>query len=1049
MLESNSNTLNSLEVLTFKSNISSLTITSWNIESLHEGKTKTPKTSITDFTDVFSDSNIVCMQETIKPVALSGFRAFNNIRGGCRVNHGGLCILVKNNIINGITHMTDITDSSEVIIIKCCKVYFKIPNDLYIINTYVSPKHSSWIKRTKYDGYAVLDTILLELNKRGSHDIVLSGDFNTRISTDQDFLRSDNLDKFIVMPPEVQADSTHHNGVRNSKDRCTNGYKKDLLDLLLSHQLTVLNGRTLGDVYGELTCYKWNGASTVDYCIVSSRLVDKVEWFSVKSFTPFSDHSPIQAKIKLPTRITATIPNKEDLCSIRCPKRFIMSDDGKRRFLELQNNDSFRSSLNTVLNHDDQNPVTFNKSLTSLIVKTADRCFNSTKPWKQKKKKAGICKPWFDDLCGDSKKQLKTALVNMEKYHSCTFHRNKYYRCKKSYFKLLRKKKRDFFVDLNDKIEAGKVLDWKAFKKLRICSDSTDSNFDDHTVAKFTSFFAKLYSDQSVPIPQGKQDHLKHEALRLSKILTDEHEQLLNNVITIEEVNIAISSLKSGKSSSDDIISNEILKCLTAESRCGLLQLFNKCLSDGAYPWNNSLITPLHKKGDKANPDNYRAIAVGSCIGKLFSAILLERIISFKTRFAPDPPNQMGFTKNAQTIDHILTIKTIVDKYKKKSQKVYCVFVDLRKAFDSVPRSALLYKLAKMGIRGNLFSVIRNMYEKSTCQLRLNNHLSRMIDIGKGTEQGHTLSPELFKSYMQDVTPLLNHGNVPLLGDTLLTHLLWADDLVLMALDLDTAQQLFTTFVNYCKEWGLEVNESKTNMVIFNKKSLKENHEFVFMGNSPIETVESYTYLGLTLHMSGSMSPAVHSLRTKAIRAMYALRRYIDRENLSLKSLLNLFDALIKPILTYGASIWAPLQPVSAALRDTLMDRDVPNKLIDKIGRDPSESVQLKYLKWALGVHKYASNLGCWGESGRLPIINFGIQQALKYLKRLEGLPDNLFVKKALGDQITHNLTWYSSISTIRRNLEDNVDSRNKQPLKVLKTSFKVSGIPSFRSRQN
>ena len=464
-----------------------------------------------------------------------------------------------------------------------------------------------------------------------------------------------------------------------------------------------------------------------------------------------------------------------------------------------------------------------------------------------------------------------------------------------------------------------------------------------------------------------------------------------------------IASLKSGKSSSDDVISNDILKCLSSASRIGLTKLFNVCLASGKYPWNNSLITPLHKKGNKFNPDNYRAIAVGSCIGKAFSAILLNRIIAFKDKFSADPPNQMGFTKNAQTMDHILTLKTVIEKYRKNSQKVYCVFVDLRKAFDSVPRSALLYKLAKMGIRGNVFSVIRNMYDNSTCQLKLNNKLSRKLNICKGTEQGHTLSPELFKSYLQDASPLLNFGNIPAIDDMLLSHLLWADDLVLMALDLDTAQKLFGTFVDYCKSWGLEINQSKTDLVIFNKKTLKGNQEFVYLEETPIKTVAAYTYLGVTLHMSGSMSTAVHSLRSKAIRAVFALRKYIVRDKLSFKSLLNLFDALVKPILLYGSSIWAPLQPVSKTLLKTLTGQGTRDNLltglIEKFAKDPIESVQLRYIKWAFGVHKYASNLGCWGDSGRMPLYDAGIRQAVKYLNRLEQLPTHLLVRKALNDQ--------------------------------------------------
>ena len=71
------------------------------------------------------------------------------------------------------------------------------------------------------------------------------------------------------------------------------------------------------------------------------------------------------------------------------------------------------------------------------------------------------------------------------------------------------------------------------------------------------------------------------------------------------------------------------------------------------------------KKGDKSDPDNYRAIAVSAAIGKLFSIIMLERLKIFRNEECPDPPNQLGFTKGAQTYDHILTMQTIASQYKK------------------------------------------------------------------------------------------------------------------------------------------------------------------------------------------------------------------------------------------------------------------------------------------------------------------------------------------------------------------------------------------------
>ena len=76
-------------------------------------------------------------------------------------------------------------------------------------------------------------------------------------------------------------------------------------------------------------------------------------------------------------------------------------------------------------------------------------------------------------------------------------------------------------------------------------------------------------------------------------------------------------------------------------------------------------MTLIHKKGDRYDANNYRSICVGSNMGKLFSSILLQRLIIFRAKFCKDYPNQLGFCKNAQTNDHLLTLSTIIDKYSK------------------------------------------------------------------------------------------------------------------------------------------------------------------------------------------------------------------------------------------------------------------------------------------------------------------------------------------------------------------------------------------------
>ena len=301
-----------------------------------------------------------------------------------------------------------------------------------------------------------------------------------------------------------------------------------------------------------------------------------------------------------------------------------------------------------------------------------------------------------------------------------------------------------------------------------------------------------------------------------------------------------------GKASSTDMINNKIIKSLDSDNVTFLTNLFNLCLDSGSYPWNVSIISPLHKKGSKENPDNYRAVAVSSVIGKLFSTILLDRLIKFRNENCPDPPNQLGFTKKAQTYDHILTMQTIVGKYKKLHKNVYAVFVDFKKAFDSVCRQALFFKLATKGITGKFYDVLRSMYSKSVAHIKLSGHISRQIGIHKGTEQGHPLSPDLFKIFLSDLSDLLDFNNCPELAGTLISHLLWADDLILLSLDPVTAQLQLNKLESFCTKWGIEINESKTKLVIFGN-SCKQSQALKINGKD-LELVDSYCYLGIILH---------------------------------------------------------------------------------------------------------------------------------------------------------------------------------------------------------
>ena len=110
--------------------------------------------------------------------------------------------------------------------------------------------------------------------------------------------------------------------------------------------------------------------------------------------------------------------------------------------------------------------------------------------------------------------------------------------------------------------------------------------------------------------------------------------------------------------------------------------------------------------------------------------IQLKRLLQFRAENCPDTVNQQGFCQNAQTSDHIFTLNTCIEKYVHvKRSRLYSCFVDFRKAFDTVCREALLYKLHEMGIKGKFFNCISYMYQHSKARLKMVGKLSKEFQI--------------------------------------------------------------------------------------------------------------------------------------------------------------------------------------------------------------------------------------------------------------------------------------------------------------------------------
>ena len=150
------------------------------------------------------------------------------------------------------------------------------------------------------------------------------------------------------------------------------------------------------------------------------------------------------------------------------------------------------------------------------------------------------------------------------------------------------------------------------------------------------------------------------------------------------------------------------------------------------------------------------------------------------------------------------------------------------------------------------------MCSYSTARIKLLQKISEKIDILVGTEQGHPMSPELFKCYISDLSIELNEElkqmNVPMLNGNNISHLLYADCLVLLALDAECLQKLISKLEEFCSRWGLSVNMTKTEVMVFNSQGRMLNCSKGFeFGSNSIQATKSYTYLGITFNLCGPL----------------------------------------------------------------------------------------------------------------------------------------------------------------------------------------------------
>ena len=404
-----------------------------------------------------------------------------------------------------------------------------------------------------------------------------------------------------------------------------------------------------------------------------------------------------------------------------------------------------------------------------------------------------------------------------------------------------------------------------------------------------------------------------------------------------------LSKLSVSKATGLDKISAKLLRVcpdLIADSLCSI---FNRSINTGIFPeeWKCSKVVPLFKEGDRKDLNNYRPISIIPVVAKVFERIIHDQVNTFLVDNGLLSNSQSGFRHRHSTTTALLEA-TNEWAYNIDSGNVNAVvFLDLKKAFDTVDHGILLSKLHAYGIQGVASDWLKSYLSNRMQKCSVNGFLSHNQTLQCGVPQGTILGPLLFLIYINDLPNCLAHSKTRMYADD--TNLSFAGNNV-----LDIEQNLNQDLENV-NEWlianKLTLNQSKTEfMLIGSRQRIRtfETSPSLETGGMPINRVSHTKSIGVYLDENLTWNEHINQISRKIASGIGALKRI--RSFVPDTTLQFIFNSLVQPYFDYCCVVWDNCSKTLADKLEKLQNRAA--RMLTFSSYDANADVVLASINW-------------------------------------------------------------------------------------------------------